>query len=338
MWQVIGHDWIVALLSNSIASERISHSYLFTGPPHVGKGTLALALAQALNCEDKEKPCGQCVSCRKIEEGLHPDVRIINRHYQASLLQERLDQQKALRIDTIRSLQREVGLRPFEGQRKVFIIRQAETMTDEAANCLLKTLEEPPPHAVLLLTASDARLLLPTIVSRCQVFVLRPVAIEVIKGELQRHHVIDEQRAGFLARLSQGKIGWAIAAAQDHGVLEKREETLRQLLALFKMGRVDRLDYAQRLSRQPRLIQTTLELWLSWWRDLLLLKGGSAKMICNVDLRDSLEEHVKRHDIKEIFGFIKAIRDTARQLEANVNARLALEVLMLDVPSSEVCE
>lgn len=334
MWQVVGHDWILTVLKNSIASERVSHAYLFTGPPHVGKRTLALNLAQALNCEDQEKPCGHCVSCRKISEGIHPDVRMVDRQYQAHLLQESLTQQKALRIDTIRTIQEEVSLKPFEGQRKVFILCEAETMTGEAANCLLKTLEEPPPHAVLLLTASDARLLLPTIVSRCQVFELRLVTMRLIQRELQSRYGMNEERASFLARLSKGRIGWAVTAAQDGAVLEQREERLKQLLALPKMGRIDRLDYAEQLSRQPRSIASILGLWLDWWRDLLLVKGGCEEMISNVDLRTPMEEQARRHDLKEIHEFIKAIRDTLRHLEDNVNPRLALEVLMLDVPSS----
>ncbi len=334
MWQVVGHDWVVALLRNGIASERVSHAYLFTGAPHVGKRTLALNLAQALNCEDQEKPCGRCVSCSKISKGVHPDVRVIDRQYQAHLREEASAQQKALRIDTIRTIVEEVSLKPFEGQRKVFIIREAEAMTSEAANCLLKTLEEPPAQAVLLLTASDTRLLLPTIVSRCQVFGLRLVPMKLIERELQSRYGVDQERARFLARLSEGKMGWAIAATQDDTVLEQREERLKQLLALLRMGRIDRLDYAEQLSGQPRSVRAVLELWLGWWRDLLLTKGGCGGMISNADLRISLEEQARRHDLKEIFRFIKAIRETVRQLEDNVNPRLALEVLMLDLPLS----
>lgn len=334
MWQVFGHDWIVTLLENSIASERLSHAYLFTGPPHVGKTTLCLNLAQALNCEEQDRPCGQCLSCRKISEGVHPDVRMIDRQYQAHLLQQSLAEQKALRIDTMRTIQEDVSLKPFEGRRKIFIFPQAETMTSEAANCLLKTLEEPPPYAVLLLTACDTRLLLPTIVSRCQVFGLRPVPISLIEKELQGRYGLDEERACLLARLSGGRIGWAITAAQDSTVLKQREERLKQLLALPKMERIDRLDYAERLSHQPRLIEETLELWLAWWRDLLLVKSGCGEMISNMDLRTPLEEQATRHDLKDMHRFIKAIRETMRQLEDNVNPRLALEVLMLDLPPS----
>jgi DNA polymerase-3 subunit delta' len=335
MWQVVGHDWVVTLLKNSIASDSVSHAYLFTGPPHVGKSTLALNLAQALNCEDHDKPCGECVSCHKIREGVHPDVRTIDRHYQARLLEKSSAQQRALRIDTVRTVQETVSLKPFEGQRKVFIIPEAETMTSEAANCLLKTLEEPPPYAVLLLTASDTRLLLPTIVSRCQVLRLRLVPTKIIEREMKSRYGLDQERASLLARLSEGRMGWAVTAARDSTILEQRQESLKQLLALPKMERIDRLDYAERLSRQPSSIREMLELWLGWWRDLLLIKGGCERMIGNVDLRISLEEQARRHDLTQIYRFMRAIRDTISQLEDNVNPRLALEVLMLDLPCSK---
>jgi DNA polymerase-3 subunit delta' len=335
MWQVVGHDWVVALLNNSIARQRVFHAYLFAGPSHVGKRTLAVNLAQALNCEDQDVPCGRCVPCSKIRDGVHPDVRMVDGRYQARVLEEPLAQQRVLRIDTIRAMEREVSLKPFEGRRKVFIICDAETMTTEAANCLLKTLEEPPPHVVLVLTALDKRLLLPTIVSRCQVFGLRPVSTELIERRLQTECGLDEERARILARLSGGRIGWAITAARDGAVLQKREETLKQLLALPKMTRVDRLDYAERLSRQPRSMWEVMELWLGWWRDLLLVKIGRTEMVANVDLRTALEEQARRHDLKEIYGFIGSVRHTARQLEYNANPRLALEVLVLDLPVSK---
>lgn len=333
MWQVIGHQWVVTILSNGIGEERVSHAYLFTGPPQVGKSTLALNLAQALNCEDTERPCGICTSCRKISEGVHPDVPVIDLTYQAALRGEPLAEQRELRIDTIRRVEADISLKPFEGRRKVFIIPDAQTMNPEAANCLLKTLEEPPPHAVLVLTATDARLLLPTIVSRCQRFGLRLVPMDLIQKELEHRYGLDEDGGRLLARLSGGRIGWALTTAQDPAVIKQREERLHQLLALPKMARIDRLDYAQRLSRQPRVLREMLDLWLSWWRDLLLVRSGCAGMITNVDLIAHLEDQARRHSLKELFGFIGAIRQTMRLLDLNANPRLAMEVLMLDLPS-----
>jgi len=333
MWHVTGHDWVVGVLNSSIAEERVSHAYLFTGPPGVGKSTLALNMARALLCEQPDKPCGNCEPCRKTMEGIHPDVRIVDLHYQARLREESPNEQNELRIDTIRSITQEASLKPFEGRRRVLLIPDAETMTSQAANALLKTLEEPPDHIVLLLTTADPRLLLPTIVSRCQVLGLRLVPIKLIEEELQLRHGVDAARATLLARLSGGRIGWAISAARDSSMLQHREDTLRELAALPRSGRIDRLDYAARLTRNPSGIRETLELWLTWWRDLLLITGGSPETIGNVDAAEPLEQEAHRYDLRAIFMFLKAIRRTQRQLEMNADPRLALEVLMLELPA-----
>jgi len=157
MWQVIGQDKALALLDRSLKENNVAHAYLFVGPRHIGKKTLALNLAQALNCDADKPPCGQCHSCRRILEQKHADVTCIG-----------LDSKTEIGIDDIRKLQRLANLPPYEGKRKVFIIDDAEYLSTEAANSLLKILEEPPPKVVwVLLTAEEPRLL-PTIVSRCQ--------------------------------------------------------------------------------------------------------------------------------------------------------------------------
>jgi DNA polymerase-3 subunit delta' len=326
MWQVLGHDWVLDVLSASLAAGKVSHAYLFSGPPGVGKRTLAVCLSQALNCLGEDRPCNECEPCRRIREGIHPDVHLVDLHYQALLREEDDDQQKELRVDTIRSISQQAGLKPFEGRYKVFIFPNAESMNPNAANALLKTLEEPPPHVVLILTTRDSRALPPTIVSRCQVFGLRPVTAQVIEQELLATHGLAAEQAKALARMSGGRIGWAIDAARDQSSLEYREQTLRQLTGLVTMGRFDRLEYAQQLAHHRGQIKDVLDLWLSWWRDLLLIKGGSPENVWNVDKAPLLEQEA-------LMAFIDNIRRTQRQLEMNVDARLALEVLMLDLPS-----
>ena len=168
MWQVIGQDKILALLKRSLKERNIAHAYLFVGPHHVGKRTLALNLAQALNCDDLEQPpCGQCRSCLRIAAGKHADVIFSG-----------LDSKTEIGIDDMRELQRAANLPPYEGKSKVLIIDDAEYMSSEAANSLLKTLEEPPPSITWLLLASEERRLLPTIISRCQRLELKPVPVE----------------------------------------------------------------------------------------------------------------------------------------------------------------
>ena len=322
MWQVVGHDWAVDLLKRSLENGRVSHAYLLTGPPQIGKTTLALNFAQALNCPSEDRPCGECLSCRKIARHIHPDVRIIE------------GKEGTIGIDQIRDMQREVALSPYEGRWRVYIIREMERATTEAANCLLKTLEEPPSQVILLLTAHHADALPPTIVSRCQVLNLRPLPAELIQGALQQRWQVDEDKARLLARLSGGRIGWAIEANQDEAILKGREGQLREMLALMEKGRVGRLDYAYQLSRQADAVPEVLDLWLSWWRDLLLVKGGCPEAVTNIDQQAALQEMAGRYTLEQVRGFIKAIQDTAEQLERHVNPRLALEVLMLSLPKT----
>lgn len=321
MWQVVGHEWAVELLECSLANGRTAHAYLLLGLPQIGKTTLALNFAQALNCQDEGKPCGQCRSCLKIAHGNHPDVRVIEAG------------NGTIKIDQVRTMQREVVLSPHEGRWKVYVIRQMERATAEAANCLLKTLEEPPAQVILVLTASDMDQLLPTIVSRCQVLNLRPPSVLLAQEALEERWGVEPERAKLLARLSGGRLGWAVRASEDEAILRKRERGLDEMLELMGQGRVERLRYAQRLSQTPDALREVLDLWLSWWRDLLLIKGGSSAEVTNVDREAALCSQAQGYSLTQVRDFIEDLRAAVWQLEHNVNIRLTLEVLMLSLPA-----
>ncbi len=321
MWQVVGHKWAVDLLKRALAGERVAHACLLTGPPQIGKRSLALNFAQALNCLDEEKPCGQCLACSKIAHGSHPDVQIIE------------GEGGTLKIDQMRTLRHEAALSPLEGRWKVYIIRQMEQATAEAANCLLKTLEEPPSNVILMLTASEAEALLPTIVSRCQVLNLRPLATETVQRSLQERWGVDVERAQLLARLSGGRLGWAVTASQNDAILPRREKHLDEMMELLGQGRVERLEYAQQLSRNSEAVPELLHLWISWWRDLLLAASGSSVGITNVDREDALRIQARRYSLGQVRNFVEALRAAAWRLERNANTRLTLEVLMLSLPT-----
>jgi DNA polymerase III subunit delta' len=320
MWPIVGHEQAVTMLAGSVARGRVAHAYLFSGPRQIGKTALARAFAQTLNCSGVDRPCGQCLSCIKIARGSHPDVRMLE------------GQSGTLKIGQIRTLQSDVALSTHEAEWKVYIVRNFEQATTEAANCLLKTLEEPPGQVVLLLTSTSSSLLLPTIVSRCRLVALHPSAVDLIRDALIDRWHAEPDRADLLARLSAGRIGWAIAALTDKTVLAERERALEDVLRVTGGNRVVRLRYAEELSARKEAIPAGLDVWQSWWRDLLLAKTGQHDLIANLDRRDEVQARAAGYSVEQIGGFLTHLLDTARRLEEDVNARLALEVLFLKVP------
>jgi DNA polymerase-3 subunit delta' len=236
-----------------------------------------------------------------------------------------------IKIQAIRELQWALSLSPVEGRYRVCIISRADTATLSAANSLLKTLEEPPARVVLVLTADRSESLLPTIVSRCQVLNMRLLPTEQIVSAL-RARGIDQERAWLLGHLAQGRIGWALASSQDGRGLDQRDQTLEELSNLGMGTCTRRFAWAERLSQDPDRARDVLQVLASWWRDVLLLASGSGVQITNVDHRAQLVKWAARHDVATAHRTLRCIRKAVWCLEHNVNRRLALEVLMLDVP------
>ena len=319
MWPVIGHDWAVELFQRCIRAGTTRHAYLIVGPAQVGKTTLARAFAQALLCQGADAPCLACRACKLVQADRHPDVSLVR------------PEGSRLKIEAIRALQQTLALSPVEGVCRVCIIRQMETATPSAANCLLKTLEEPPQRVILILTADGIDSLLPTIVSRCQVLSLRAVARERIVAAL-RDRGIEGERARLLASLARGRVGWAIEASQDARVLERREQVLEKLLGLEEASYPARFMWAEQLSRDPDRVPAVLDAMSSWWHDVLVLASGSGTQVTNLDRQGVLEEWASRYGVDTAQRVLRAIRDTGWRLEHNANRRLALEVLTLDLP------
>ena len=233
-WPVIGHAGAVLSLDRAVSADRPAHAYLISGPPQIGKTTLARSLALALDCQSANaaRPCGQCRSCRLIAAGKHPDVQLIE------------PDGARVKIDQVRALQHDLSLRPVEGRYRVAIFDQFELATTEAQNALLKTLEEPPDYVVLVVLAPDPELLLPTIVSRCQQVPLRPLTIMQVREALIKHWNVEANQANLLAHLSGGRLGWAVGAAGDSSIMSARAKYLDDLQSLLKADRVARFAYA----------------------------------------------------------------------------------------------
>ena len=335
MWQAIGQARAVSLLQHSLESGRLAHAYLFVGPQHIGKMTLALDLARALNCDADDRPCFACPACKKIGAGSHTDVQIIG-----ITQNEEEAETKRISIDQIKELQHSANLPPFEGKHKVFIIDGAELMSIEAANCLLKTLEEPVDNVTFILLTINERLLPATVVSRCQRLELQPLSVAKEAAALVANWKMNQERARLLSGLSHGCPGWAIAAAGDESILEKRNEDLNQVVAMIKADYEERFAYVAKLAagftQNRGAVYDILDRWLDFWRDLMLVKLGCHDMITNIDRKDELTKMAGGYRLAGIINFIKSIESAAQQLKQNVNTRLALEVLMLDIPKEEV--
>ncbi|HZS00098.1 MAG TPA: DNA polymerase III subunit delta' [Chloroflexota bacterium] len=315
-WGIAGHEWAVALLDRSLAHGTLAHAYLFSGPPRIGKYTLARAFAQALNCLRPPR-CGQCRPCSLIARDLHPDVRTLVRP----------SDKKNLGIDEIKELREDVALKPLEARHKVYILREAEDLSEPAANALLKTLEEPPANVVLILTAADASLLLPTVVSRCQHLRLRPLAWATVVAQLQAAAGLDAAQAERLADLAAGHIGWALRAAADPAVLAAHDQHLVQLGAALGGSTLDRLrlgaTLAETWSSHPDAVRETLATWRDWWRARLLAALGAAA---------PAEGPAFGGDAKMCRAALERVQQALADLDANVHPRLALEALLLVLP------
>lgn len=317
MWQTIGHEWAVEALQRSVESGRIAQANLFTGPHHIGKTHLALEFAAALVCEGESPPCGTCRGCRLVKRQAHPDVFVME------------PEDGRIRIDQVRALQHELALSPYEAEWRIAIIRRFEMSTVQAGNALLKTLEEPPERAVIIITAADAGLLLPTIVSRCRVMALRTVPAGTIREALVTQSGLSDERAELLARLSAGHVGWALRAADDKDALAERQEDAETFFKILQASSAARIRAVELLYQRDDLDEL-IRLWQMWWRDILLAKIDSLDLIVNLDFVEEIQRSAQRYSVEQAQRAMRSAEYFLEQLEHNVNARLALEVLVLN--------
>jgi DNA polymerase-3 subunit delta' len=343
-WPILGQERGVALLQGAVVRGGVAHAYLFAGPTHSGRGTLARLFAQTLNCETPAAdgsaplaPCGLCRSCRKITRGTHPDVRIVglaSQEAEGPARGRRETKNTSLTIDTIRALSSDLSLRPMEGRWRVAIVEDAETMQEPAANAFLKTLEEPPSFAIIILVVPEVGAVLPTIRSRCQVVETRPVARETLATALAAQHGTSAADARTLAALSRGRAGWAIAAAGQPDFFAERKGSFEAMLGLLQgpafefFPLVDRLTDRFRKGKRDE-VYAELDTWLGLWRDLLLIRGGCAEFVLNIDYTDQLRPLAARFRLAWLREAASATTDAMRQLDENVAPRLALETLVL---------
>jgi DNA polymerase-3 subunit delta' len=323
-WNLVGHQWAVSMLRQHIVHGTARHAYLFTGPRGVGRRTLALRFAQALNCTNPAgpaMPCRDCDDCKRIEGGKHPDLSLVEAEVEGG----------TLKVEQVRELRRLVLLKPFQSRYRVALFLRFQEAHDSAANALLKTLEEAPGHAILILTAESPEGLLPTIVSRCEVLRLHPPPVPEVQRLLEERGA-EPAQARLLAHISGACPGGALRLLADKGALAYREETLNDLLKLVAATRAQKFAYAEKLGRDKAGMRSVLMLWLSFWRDVLWRAAGAVTPISNVDRQGEIDALAGRLSLARARRLVADLDQALRGLESNVNPRLLAEVILLDWP------
>ena len=323
-WDMIGHEWAVDMLKKHVINGTTRHAYLFCGPPGLGRRTLALRFAQALNCTtptDAGIPCGTCRDCKGIESMQHADLSVIQAETEGG----------TLKVDQIRDMRKTMVLKPYMSKFRVAVFLRFHEANDNAANALLKTLEEAPSYAVLILTADTPEQLLPTIVSRCEVLRLRSSSIKDVKQDLEGSGV-DGSKAHLAAHISGGRPGYARRLVEDDALLDVREERLNDLLALLSASRVEKFSYADKLARNKDAMRQAIIFWLSYWRDIMLRTAQAEISLVNVDRNMEIEDLAGHMDLSTSRKVVDDLENALEKMDRNVNPRLLAEVLLLDLP------
>ena len=329
--RIVGQEKAKRIVGKAILNRRVPHAYLFTGIAGVGKTSLGIAIAASLNCRERKgaEACGECSSCRQIMNGHFPELFVIR------------PEGDVIKIDQIREAQDSMRFAPMAGGHRVIILDQADTMTEEAANAFLKTLEEPPNSNLLILNAVEPANLLPTIVSRCQKVRFAPLAVETIAGYLVNEMGIRRETATVLARLAEGSLGKAIAMAEGD-FLERREKWLKRAMEIPSMTATEALEIALELSGEKSTsaaqgskyeiggLLDLLGVLAIWYRDLLLLKKeGAETLVVNADLMEELKKFVRKFKLLQLYESLLVLDQAQRDIRMRRNKALVLEKTML---------
>lgn len=317
--EVMGHAQAKKILQNALAGGRAAHAYLFTGSAGVGKNTLARAFAASLLCKNGvTEACGSCPVCKKFAGDNMPDFITLT------------PAGNNIKIEQVRELQKKAQFKPYEADKKVYLINQADTMTVEAANCLLKILEDPPSNTVFLLTSVNQYSLLPTIISRCQLVPLTKVPRDEINEVLQQRFGLDGEKAALLASLCDGLPGVALQMAGSGKGLDIRELVFKVVEQISDENLNQLLKTAEDFDKKKEILPEFLEQLMLWYRDQLIwLQTGEDNLVVNIDRLSYFKSTAERVSKDHLIRSITDIMEAKNQLSRNVNARLVLEVLLL---------
>ncbi|MGN0466116.1 MAG: DNA polymerase III subunit delta' [Lachnospiraceae bacterium] len=320
---IIGHKAIIEHLQDAIEMKKISHAYIFEGEKGSGKKAIADAFSTALECEKKEKDsCGVCHSCVRANSHSHPDIIWVEH-----------EKENIISVDEVRKkINHDIMMKPYSGPYKIYIVDEAEKLNEQAQNALLKTIEEPPEYAVIILLTTNAGIFLPTIISRCITLHFKPVEYKEVEKYILDHVDMDPDKVKFLVKYSMGNIGKAMRLAQSEEFDEMRKDCVHLLRYMNDMTEYEVIEYMKNLSKYKLEMTEFLDMMMLWYRDVLMLKAtGNIDQIIFMEEYGKLKEQAIYKSYEQINNILKAFEVAKTRLRANVNFDTTIELLLWDI-------
>ena len=320
---VIGHNDIIEYIQNAVSQDKVSHAYILNGERGSGKKMLADLFAMTLQCEEHTpSPCGECHSCKQAKSGNHPDI-----------IHVKHEKPNTISVDDIRTqVNNDIVIKPYSSPHKIYIIPEADLLSVQAQNALLKTIEEPPAYAVIFLLTENAESLLPTIMSRCVMLKLRNIKTTLIKKYLMEQMQIPDYQADICAAFAQGNMGRAIMLASSEYFNEIKEEALQLLRPINEMEISEIVSAIKKIGTYKLSVNDYLDIIMIWYRDVLIYKA--TKDVNGIVFADQLK-YIKDRANKSSYEGIEIILDSLEKakarLKANVNFDLVMELLLLTI-------
>lgn len=320
---VVGHKDIINYIRNAVSEDKVSHAYILNGERGSGKKMLANLFASTLQCEKGgPDPCNECHSCKQAESGNHPDIIHVTH-----------EKPNTISVEDVRTqVNNDIMIKPYQGPYKIYIISEADLMTPQAQNALLKTIEEPPEYAVIFLLTENAQMLLPTITSRCVILKLRNIKDTLIKKYLMETVKVPDYKADMCTAFAQGNMGRAIMLANSEHFNEIREEAVQLLKYIDEMDLNEVVKAIKRISAYKLEINDYLDIIMIWYRDVLIYKA--TQDVTKVVFKDQLsciKARARKSSYEGIEKILESLEKAKSRLKANVNFDLVMELLLLTI-------
>ena len=319
--EIVGHEQIKEHMQAAIRDKKPFHAYLFQGEEGVGKEALARTFAAGLQCqsESTDKPCKECVSCRQMESGNQPDVIWVTR------------EKASLGVDEIREqLCNTMDIKPFSSPYKIYLVPEAEKMTEAAQNALLKTIEEPPEYGIVILMSSNISALLPTIQSRCLTMEFRPLSTAVVESFVKEHCQVPDYQARASAAFAQGNLGKAMRYAKSEDFIERKDHIISLLRHVEQMDLSEMLAVIKDLGTRKDEVRDYIDLMVLWYRDVLLFKATKdINQLLFQDEASYISREASHRSYEKIEEILQAFEKATVRLRANVNFDITMELMLL---------